>query len=56
VHLIQVLERRTAPLSPREQREQLRFLVREEKLDEAYRKWIDELRIRAYVERREPPA
>ena len=56
VHLIQVLERRTATLSPREQREQLREVVREEKLDEAYRKWIDELRIRAYVERRDPPA
>ncbi len=56
VHLIQVLERRAVPMSPAEQREQLRQLVREEKLDEAYRKWMDELRARAYVERREPPA
>ena len=36
VHLIQLLERRQATLSQREQREVARNLVREKKLDEAY--------------------
>ena len=55
VHLIQVLERRQVALGPREQREQLRQLVRESKLEEAYPKWLEEVRTRAYVEFREPP-
>lgn len=55
VHLVQLLERRTTTLSPREQREMVRGLVREKKLDEAYARWIDELRSRAYVEYREAP-
>lgn len=55
VHLIQVLERRDVELGPREQREQLRQLVRESKLDEAFQKWLEEVRARAYVEMREPP-
>jgi peptidyl-prolyl cis-trans isomerase SurA len=56
VHLIQVLERRQASLSQREQREIVRNLVREKKLDEAYVQWAQEVRGRAYVEFREPPA
>ncbi len=55
VHLIQVLERRKVELTAREQREQLRMMVREQKLDEAYQKWLDDIRMRAYVEMREPP-
>ena len=55
VHLIQVMERRQVELTAREQREQLRMLVREQKLDEAYQKWLEDLRLRAYVEMREPP-
>lgn len=55
VHLIQVLERRQVELTAREQREQLRMLVREQKLDEAYQKWLEDIRMRAYVEMREPP-
>ena len=55
VHLIQLLERRTAQLSPREQREVVRNLVRERKLDEAYVNWAREVRGRAYVEYRDPP-
>jgi len=55
VHLIQVMERRKVELTAREQREQLRMLVREQKLDEAYQKWLEDLRLRAYVEMREPP-
>jgi peptidyl-prolyl cis-trans isomerase SurA len=55
VHLIQLLERRQATLSPREQREVVRNVVRERKLDEAYVRWAQEVRGRAYVEYREPP-
>ncbi|HWI80478.1 peptidylprolyl isomerase [Ramlibacter sp.] len=55
VHLIQVLERRQATLSQREQREIARNLLREKKLDEAYEQWAQEVRGRAYVEFREPP-
>ena len=55
VHLIQLLERRQAKMSEREQREVVRNLVREKKLDEAYVQWAEEVRGRAYVELREPP-
>ena len=56
VHLIQLLERRQATLSPREQREMARNLVREKKLDEAYAQWAQDVRGRAYVDLREPPS
>ena len=55
VHLIELLERREARLTPREQREMARSAVREKKLDEAYATWAQELRGRAYVEYRDPP-
>ena len=55
VHLIQLMERRTVALSPREQRESVRAMLREKKLDEAYATWAQDLRGRAYVEMREPP-
>ena len=55
VHLIQLLERREAKLSQREQREMVRDTVREKKLEEAYSTWAQELRGRAYVEYRDAP-
>jgi len=55
VHLIQLTERRNATLSPREQREAVRAMLREKKLDETYATWAQDLRGRAYVEMREPP-
>ena len=55
VHLIQLLERRQSKLSEREQREIARNLVRDKKLDEAYARWAQDVRGRAYVEFREPP-
>ncbi|AMO23182.1 peptidylprolyl isomerase [Ramlibacter solisilvae] len=55
VHLIQLLERRQATLSAKEQREVARSLVREKKIDEAYTTWAQEVRGRAWVEYREPP-
>ena len=53
VHLIQLMERRNAPLEPREQREMVRNMLREKKLDETYITWARDLRARAYVELRE---
>ena len=55
VHLIQVLERREAVLDAKQQREQVRNVLREQKFEDAYNDWIRDLRGRAYVELREPP-
>jgi peptidyl-prolyl cis-trans isomerase SurA len=55
VHLIQLLERRQATLSQKEQREVARNMLREKKMDEAYTTWAQEVRGRAWVEYREPP-
>ena len=55
VHLIQVLERREAPVSERELREFARNNLREKKFDETYQLWAQEVRGRAYVEYRDAP-
>ncbi len=55
VHLIQVLERRQAPISEREFRDMVRNSLREKKFDETYQLWAQEVRGRAYVEYRDPP-
>jgi peptidyl-prolyl cis-trans isomerase SurA len=55
VHLIQVVQRRQVDVDPRALREQARAALREQKFDEAYAEWARELRLRAYIEMREPP-
>jgi peptidyl-prolyl cis-trans isomerase SurA len=55
VHLIEVTDRREAPMSETEQRNFARNVLRESKLDEAYASWVQDLRGRAFVEMREPP-
>lgn len=55
VHLVQLLQRRQAALGPREQREAARNAVRERKLDEAYVRWVQDVRGRAFVQLREAP-
>jgi peptidyl-prolyl cis-trans isomerase SurA len=55
VHLIEVTDRRDAPMSDAEQRNLARNLLRDAKLDEAYASWMQEIRGRAYVEMRETP-
>lgn len=55
VHLLQVIERRSVSLDVRQQREQARNVLREQKFDEAYTEWLRELRARAYIEMREAP-
>jgi peptidyl-prolyl cis-trans isomerase SurA len=54
MHLIQLMERRTATLSKSEQNEVIRNQLRDKKLDEAFLVWVQEVRGRAYVEFREP--
>ena len=55
VHLIQVLERREAPISERELRDLARNNLRDAKFDETYQLWAQEVRGRAYVEYRDAP-
>ena len=55
VHLIQVLERREILLDAKQQREQARNVLREQKFEAAYLEWVRDLRGRAYIELREPP-
>jgi peptidyl-prolyl cis-trans isomerase SurA len=49
-HLIQVIERRTAPVPPERQKDLLRQALRERKSDEAYQEWLRQIRDSAYVE------
>ncbi len=50
VHLVEVLERKQAPISVREQREFVRGQLREKKAAEAYVLWMADARGRAFVE------
>lgn len=56
IHLIQVEGRREAQLNPAELREAARNMLRDRKMEDAYEAWAQEVRQRAYVEMREPPA
>ena len=51
-HLIQVLERRSADMSPERRRLQARTALRERKSEEAYQEWLRQLRDQIYVELR----
>jgi peptidyl-prolyl cis-trans isomerase SurA len=51
-HLIQVLERRSADMSPERRRLQARQALRERKSDEAFQQWLRQLRDQTYVELR----
>jgi peptidyl-prolyl cis-trans isomerase SurA len=51
-HLLEVLERRSADMSPERRRLQARQALRERKADEAYQEWLRQLRDQIYVELR----
>jgi len=51
-HLIQVMERRSAELSPERRRLQARQALRERKSDETFQQWLRQLRDQTYVELR----
>ena len=55
VHLIEVIERRDAPMTDAEQRNLARNVLREGKLDEAYSSWVQDIRGKAFIEMRESP-
>ena len=55
VHLIQIVDRRQVTLDARQQQEQARNVLREEKFEAAYNEWLRDLRGRAYIELRDPP-
>ena len=55
IHLIQVVDRRQTQLDSKQQREQARNVLREQKFEEAYAEWLRDLRGRAYIELRDPP-
>jgi len=55
MHLIQLLERRKASLTPEQQREAVRAMLHDKKSEQVYRTWAQDVRARAYVELREPP-
>ncbi len=55
VHLIQVVERKDVQVDPKQLREQARNALREQRFEQAYTEWIQDLRARAYVEKRDAP-
>jgi peptidyl-prolyl cis-trans isomerase SurA len=55
IHLVQVVDRRQVTLDRKQQREQARNILREQKFEEAYVEWLRDLRGRAYIELRDPP-
>jgi len=55
IHLIQLMERRQAPIDPRQLRENARNMLREQRFDVAYQEWAREVRSQTYIEMREPP-
>jgi peptidyl-prolyl cis-trans isomerase SurA len=55
VHLIEVLERKPMPVSSADAREIARNALREKKIEEAYTRWVEDVRSRAYVEMRDSP-
>ena len=55
IHLLQVLDRRSAQIEPKTVRDQARNQLRESKFEAAYQDWAKELRLRAFIEMREPP-
>jgi peptidyl-prolyl cis-trans isomerase SurA len=55
IHLIQLLERRDVTLDRKQQREQARNILREQKFEGAYNDWLRDLRAQAYIELRDAP-
>ncbi len=55
VHLVQLLDRRSTPMTHEQQVQAARNLLRQKKANEALAKWEKEVRAQAYVEMREAP-
>lgn len=55
VHLIQVLERRDAELTPSQKREIAKEIVHQRKVNEAYDQWVQNITGQSYIEYRNVP-
>ena len=55
VHLVQLLDRRSAPMTQEQQIQAARNILRQQKAQEALRKWESEVRAQAHIEMREAP-
>ena len=55
VHLILLIERREVPMTSEQQREAVKNVLRENKVDESLETWAQDVRARAYVEYRDAP-
>lgn len=55
VHILEVMERRQVSVPEREQRDMARAALREKRQEEAFERWLEDVRGRAYVELRDPP-
>lgn len=54
-HLIRLDERREVPMTPEQQREAVRNVLLEKKVDQSLQTWAQDVRARAYVEFRDAP-
>ena len=54
-HLIRLDDRQQVPMTPEQQREAVRNVLREQKAADALQTWAQDVRARAYVEFRDPP-
>lgn len=55
VHILEVTDRRQVAVPEKEQRDMARAALREKRLDDAYERWVEDVRGRAYIELRETP-
>ncbi len=55
VHLIQVLERKQAPISLKERRDAARKIMQDKKFEESYSNWEREVRGHAFIEYKDAP-
>jgi len=55
VHILEVLERRQVNVPEKEQRDIARAALKEKRIDEAFERWVEDVRGNAYVEMRDPP-
>ena len=56
VHILEVTDRRKVAVPEKEQRDMARMALREKRQEEAFERWVEDVRGNAYVEMREPPS
>jgi peptidyl-prolyl cis-trans isomerase SurA len=53
MHLIEVIDRRSAEVDPQALREQVSNQMRSQQFEREYAEWVKELRLRAFIDLRE---